>query len=226
MLSTKEILNHMDTVYKNAGLDFIEALKVWKESRLSPNEIRDQIKFDTGRNIRSLEAKIFYRVGEDLFTGKEIYHYLQDNGADMIESRIKTARVLPFTPYVKNNFEKTGDSTYRSKQSSIDVEWVLVEKEGADGQKIMYLARREPMETAKKVASVSVLMRGDVQIDESGNADKIFPANCPGKGLVDDFLKTEDNVALCKNGNSRCKYFGGVSVTSSKVNQDITCKVK
>ena len=48
--------------YASEGLEFKDILEVWKEERLSPEKIKQQLSSDTGIKVSSADAKQLYKI--------------------------------------------------------------------------------------------------------------------------------------------------------------------
>jgi hypothetical protein len=57
-------INLLSKKYAEEELDLDKALKIWREARLSPENIREQIQNDVGVHISSIDAKELYKLGE------------------------------------------------------------------------------------------------------------------------------------------------------------------
>lgn len=61
--------NFLSQKYATQDLDLTQALRIWRENRLSPENIRDQIRYDTGVRINSADAKMLYKLGSEVEKG-------------------------------------------------------------------------------------------------------------------------------------------------------------
>jgi hypothetical protein len=62
-------INFLSQKYASKDLDLMQAIRIWKESRISPEGIRDQVRYDIGMKINSADAKTLYRMGSELEKG-------------------------------------------------------------------------------------------------------------------------------------------------------------
>jgi len=61
--------NYLSKKYSEGEMNFGEAIRVWKEARLSPENIREQVRYDIGVSIDSATAKEIYKLGSEIEKG-------------------------------------------------------------------------------------------------------------------------------------------------------------
>lgn len=141
--SSRELMNKLNHIYTKENLDFLQAMKIWKFSKLTPDRIRHQIANDVGSKVSLAEAKLLYRIGSDLVrTGDEINCEDQLN-SDVFE-KLQTRRSIKLTPTIREAVERVGKNLYRTKKANIM--WKIDMKHTDDGQQIPYLLRIESAE--------------------------------------------------------------------------------
>lgn len=133
----RETLYNLNNVYMSEGLDLIKALRIWKEARLTPNMIRDQIRNDVGYNVSLAEAKSLFKIGSDLQSGMN-YDFGGEYYTDVME-KMNTNNYIKITPSVRASVEKIGQNLYRTKRANIL--WKIDMKQTDDGSQIPYLVR-------------------------------------------------------------------------------------
>jgi hypothetical protein len=147
------LMQSLNAKYTKGSMDFLKALRVWREARLTPNDIKDQVFDDVGKIITSIEAKELYRIGA-------VMQYDYDSIAkqfevskgrdDLIPENIKENKIK-LSPAIKMSMEKVGVNLYRHKTAK--TYWTMKEKLGDNGEKAIYLvAIDDPDEDNKKKA--------------------------------------------------------------------------
>ena len=147
MSGTRDLLQRLNVKYGSEELDLNTALKVWKQARLTPEMIRDQIKNDVNVRVSLAEAKILCKIGS------EVNSSFQEMGIsgemDVITQNLITKNSVKLTPSVRAAVEKVGHNLYRTKQAST-VMWKIDLKAMDNGQQVPYLLRVEDNDTVEK----------------------------------------------------------------------------
>jgi len=209
-------LDILNNLYKDNDLNFNTALDVWKKEGLSPSKIREQVMYDVNVRISYDMAHSILKVASGCIE--------LDNTVDsVIDEKLKTAKVLPYATEIKSRLTHIDDNVFKPKNASIDIEWVLVERTGSDGQKEMYLARRKIKNDIKE-ASTKVMI-GSTNIDPVSGVT-IQPQNCPAmlKG-ISDYQKTDSGEAACVFNDNKCKYLEPSSIDARNNERDLVCKI-
>jgi len=133
----RETLYSLNNIYAKEGFDVLRALRVWKEARLNPAMIRDQIRDDVGHNVSLAEAKALYKIGSELQSGIT-YEFGKEQDTNVMQ-QMNAHRVMKFTPNVRASVEKIGQNLYRTKRAN--VLWKIDMKDNDDGSQIPYLVR-------------------------------------------------------------------------------------
>lgn len=144
---TRSLLIKLNNHYAKNGLDFMEALKVWKQEKLSPEAIRDQVRSDVKNKISLAEAKALYKTGSQMMLG---YSDLGLESDIKIDENLLTKRAIKMTPSVKSSVERIGQNLFRTKNASIL--WKIDMKKMDDGQSVPYLVRVETVEATEEDA--------------------------------------------------------------------------
>lgn len=138
---TRSLLIKLNNHYAKDGLDFMEALKVWKHAKLSPEAIRDQVRSDIKNKISLAEAKALYKTGSQMMLG---YSDLGLEREVAVDEGLQTKRAIRMTPSVKSSVERIGQNLFRTKNASML--WKIDMKKMDDGQSIPYLVRVDTVE--------------------------------------------------------------------------------
>jgi len=138
---TRSLLIKLNNHYAKDGLDFMEALKVWKHAKLSPEAIRDQVRSDIKNKISLAEAKALYKTGSQMMLG---YSDLGLEREVPVDDIMQTKRAIKMTPSVKSSVERIGQNLFRTKNASML--WKIDMKTMDDGQSIPYLVRVDTVE--------------------------------------------------------------------------------
>jgi len=142
--SKRELMFKLGKGYSKSNLDLTEAVKVWKQAKLNPTNIRDQIQNDVGVRVSMAEAKILHRLGSDLLLGMEDLDFGKAYANDILQ-KLMTKKAVRLTPAVRNAIERVGMNRYRTKRAS-NVMWKIDVKHLDDGQEVPYLLRLESVE--------------------------------------------------------------------------------
>jgi hypothetical protein len=146
----RQLLQGLNQNYVKKGLDFMQALKVWREANINPDQIVAQVKSDIDRTITAEEANELYHVGASM---QYDYDYVakpfevSKGREDLIPENAKQTSVR-FTPMVRQSLEKIGENLYRDKKAA--KYWTLKEKLGDNGEKAIFLVAVEEPEKVKK----------------------------------------------------------------------------
>lgn len=209
-------LNILNKLYHDNDLDFDTALQVWKQAGLSPTKIREQVMDDV--NVR-----ISYDLAHSVLKVASGCLELKSETKDVIDDRLKTAEILPYAKEIKDRLRHIDDNVFKPKNASIDIEWVLVERTGDDGQKEVYLARRKVKEKMKE-ASTKVMI-SSTNIDPVAGVT-IKPQNCPAMVQgIDDYQQDENGDASCVYNDNKCKYLEPSSIDAKNNERDLICKI-
>jgi len=213
-----ELLLKLAKKYSNGGLDFDTACEVWCDERLSSVEIRDQIRYDIGVRISSEDSVCLYNfingIKEKLSSPETSYY----------DEKIKTARILPFNSEIKKRMVRAHGNVFRHKSAHIGIEWVLLEKEGENGEKTLYLARRELSQSPTKTATE--VLAGSTKIDPV-NGVTIKPQNCPAIVMKrDDYLKDEGGSPYCILNDKKCQHLQNSELSITEEKRDIVCDIE
>lgn len=138
---TRSLLIKLNNHYAKDGLNFMEALKVWKHAKLSPEAIRDQVRSDIKNKISLAEAKVLYKTGSQMMLG---YSDLGLEKEVVVDEGLQTKRAIRMTPSVKSSVERIGQNLFRTKNASML--WKIDMKVMDDGQSIPYLVRVDTVE--------------------------------------------------------------------------------
>lgn len=136
-------LNELNNRYSNSDLDFIEALKVWKQAGLTPDSIRSQVRNDVGKVVSFAEAKVLHKIGSDLIMSHEDIK-LSNEIENITLGNMMDKRSLRLTPSIRASVERIGQNLFRTKNASML--WKIDMKYTDDGQQIPYLVRVDVIE--------------------------------------------------------------------------------
>jgi len=135
---SREIIYSLNNKYTHAGLDLMQALRVWKQAKLTPEMIRDQVRNDIGRSISSAEARVLHRTGSDLVSGMRELDFRREEDADVLE-KMGMVRKIKLTPNVRASVERVGQNLFRTKRANIL--WKIDMMNTDDGKQVPYLVR-------------------------------------------------------------------------------------
>jgi hypothetical protein len=138
---TRSLLIKLNNHYAKNGLNFMEALKVWKHAKLTPEAIRDQVRSDVKSNVSLAEAKALYKTGSQMMLG---YSDLGLEREVPVDDSMQTKRTIKMTPSVKSSVERIGQNLFRTKNASML--WKIDMKTMDDGQSVPYLVRVDTVE--------------------------------------------------------------------------------
>lgn len=115
------LLHNLNNKYAKADLDLTLALKVWKEAKLTPQDIRDQVRNDVGQRVTVAEAKTLYKMGSQLKLNSNYISQLfnQEEKISDIHQRMASHRTIRLTPNVRASIEKIGQNLFRTKRANI-----------------------------------------------------------------------------------------------------------
>jgi hypothetical protein len=154
-MMNRELLNQLNSKYAQEHMDLMQALYIWNEARLSPNDIRDQVRNDIGRKITSAEAVELYHMGASIKSDYDtlVKPYEVSKGRDdLIPDNIKN-KSIKMSPSIRVSMERIGSNLFRDKKAK--TYWTMKEKIGDNGEKSIFLvAIDEPDDEKKKTASV------------------------------------------------------------------------
>ena len=142
--SKRELMYKLGKIYNDSELDITEAVKVWKQAKLSPTNIRDQISNDVGIRISLAEAKILHTLGSDLMLGMDNLDFGKAYANDILQ-KLMTRKAIKLTPSVREAVERVGRNMYRTKRAS-NIMWKIDVRHTDDGQQVPYLLRLETVE--------------------------------------------------------------------------------
>lgn len=142
--SKRELMFKLGQVYSKSSLDLTEAVKIWKQAKLNPNNIREQIQNDVGVRVSLAEAKILHTLGSDLMLGMSDLDFGKAYANDILQ-KLMTKQTVKLTPSVREAVERVGKNVYRTKRAS-SVMWKIDVKHTDDGQQVPYLLRLENVE--------------------------------------------------------------------------------
>lgn len=140
-MNTRELLYDLNKRYNIEDLNLVEALKIWKQAKLTPEMIRDQIRDDVQKNISLAEAKILYKVGSDLLLDNNKLFIDINNNNEKIMKDIKS---LKLTSTIRSNIERVGKNLFRTKNANIL--WKIDMRQMDDGKQVPYLIRVDAVE--------------------------------------------------------------------------------
>jgi len=147
------LLASLDNSYSKASLDLLQALRAWKEARLTPDDIKDQVLSDTGKKITAVEARELHHIGTVLqydYDSIAKQFEVSKGREDLIPENIKENKIK-LSPAIKMSMEKVGENLYRHKTAK--TYWTLKEKMGDNGDKAVFLvAIDDPEEGQTKKA--------------------------------------------------------------------------
>ena len=147
----RKLIQGLGNKYATEGLDLFKALRAWKESKLTPDGIRDQVRFDVGKVITAADARELYHIGSamkyDYDTIAKEFEVSKGRD-DLIPDNIKQDKIK-LSPAIRQSMERIGQNLYRDKKAK--KYWTLKEKVGDDGQKAIYLVAVEEV-AEKKIA--------------------------------------------------------------------------
>jgi len=148
----RKLIRGLANKYATEGLDLLQALKIWKENNLSPDNIKDQVQFDIGKKISAVDARNLYHIGSamkyDYDTIAKDFE-VSKGREDLIPENIKENKIK-LSPAIRQSMERIGQNLFRDKKAK--KYWTLKEKVGDDGQKAVYLVAIED-NSEKKVAN-------------------------------------------------------------------------
>lgn len=141
------LLQQLNTKYAKADLDLTLALKVWKEAKLTPQDIRDQVRNDVGQRVTVAEAKTLYKMGSQLQLNNNYINQLfnQEEAISDIHQRMASHKTIRLTPNVRASIEKIGQNLFRTKRANIL--WKIDMMIDGDSQ-IPYLVRVDTTEAS------------------------------------------------------------------------------
>ena len=174
----KNFIYDLQERYAKNNLDFSKAILVWKEAKLNSNQIREAIKQDCRVEVTDLQAQDLFH--QSSLIKAEKFSFTNPQEQKMAE-RLKTSKLIRFTPTVRASIDKIGPNTYRSKYGQI--EWSI---QMVDGEP--HLARREILEQEthlEKTASPISKGRFGVTVDLS-NPSSDPMENLTGGSMEDD----------------------------------------
>ena len=147
------LLASLDNSYSKASLNLLQALRTWREARLTPDDIKDQVLSDTGRKITAVEARELHHVGTVLqydYDSIAKQFEVSKGREDLIPENIKENKVK-LNPAIRMSMEKVGENLYRHKTAR--TYWTLKEKLGDNGEKAVFLvAIDDPTDEKTKCA--------------------------------------------------------------------------
>lgn len=143
--SKRELMYKLGKIYSKSDLDIVEAVKIWKQARLNPTNIRDQIQNDVGVRVSLAESKTLHRLGSDLIMGLENLDFGKAYAHDILQ-KMMTKNSIKLTPAVREAVERVGKNMYRTKRAN-NVLWKVDVRQTDDGQQIPYLLRLENAES-------------------------------------------------------------------------------
>ena len=152
----RELIGRLNNQYAAENLDFLKAVKIWKEANLKYDDIRDQIMSDVGRNITTAEAEELFHLGaamESDYTSICKQFEVSKGRDDLIPKNIKENKIK-MSPAIRMSMEKLGQNLYRHKTAK--TYWTLKEKVGANGEKSIYLVAVDEPENIKKIAQIGI----------------------------------------------------------------------
>lgn len=142
--SKRELMFKLGEMYNHSNLDITEAVKIWKQARLNPTNIRDQVQNDIGVRISLAEAKILHQLGSDMTLGMNNSDVGKAFANDILQ-KMMTKKAIKMTPAVREAVERVGRNMYRTKRAS-NILWKVDVRHTDDGQQIPYLLRLETVE--------------------------------------------------------------------------------
>jgi len=143
---SRELLYNLNNKYAKADLDLSLALKVWKEARLVPQDIKDQVRNDVGQRISLAESKILYKIGSQLKINSSYSENLfgEETVSD-VQQKMSSQKSVRLTPNVRASIEKVGQNLFRTKRANIL--WKIDMMEDGENQ-IPYLVRIDTTEAS------------------------------------------------------------------------------
>jgi len=150
----KLTLHQLNIRYASEGLDLIKAIRAWKDLRLTPDGIRDQIRNDIGTTITAIDAREIYHLGSAMK-----YDYdsickpfeVSKGREELLPDNIRNDKIK-LSPAIKMSMERLGQNLYRDKKAK--TYWTLKEKVADNGEKAVYLVAIEEPDDIKKTADL------------------------------------------------------------------------
>lgn len=147
------LMHSLNTTYTKKGMDILKALRVWREARLTPDDIKSQVFNDSGRRINAIEARELHHIGTAMqydYDSVAKQFEVSKGRDDLIPENIKGNKIK-LSPAIKMSMEKIGQNLYRHKTAR--TYWTLKEKQGDNGDKSLFLvAVDDPDEDVQKMA--------------------------------------------------------------------------
>jgi hypothetical protein len=139
--------NGLKVLYDLNNLDLDQAISVWKTAKFNADDIKEQINFDIGKIITAEEISQILKVSEVTETDSIVnkvdpYKSTSKYIPDYIKNDERPV-TLKFTSKVKNNMERVGQTTFRSKIAGIPKYWKLKNRKADDGTESVYLVAVE-----------------------------------------------------------------------------------
>ena len=208
----KEFLSRLTNKYASEDLDLFKAIRVWKDACLTPDEIRDQVRNDTGKDITAADARELYHLGESM---KHDYDSIlkpfevSKGREDLIPDNIYQ-KAIKLSPSIKLSMERIGENLYRDKTAK--TYWTLKEKIADDGKKAIYLVAVEEPDELKKTAQVEDQQQNVQQNTQPEDDDDTQLASNLGSPIRNTLPKPSGSKSIDENFK---RLFGPSSRTSS-----------
>ena len=157
----KELLTRLNSKYAEEGMDLMQALRVWKESKLTPAKIRDQVRSDIRKDITSSDAVELYHLGSSMESDyNSICKPFEVNKGreDLIPENIKEKKIK-LSPSIRQSMDRVGQNLYRDKTAK--TYWTLKEKIADNGDKAIYLVAVEEPDEIKRKANIHTAATGE-----------------------------------------------------------------
>ena len=121
MKSLNALIPNLASKYASQGVDIKIALEAWKEAKLSPEQIREQVMEDIREKVSAEDGHILFNASRN----KEMVQAEYD-----AYNKYANARYIKVTPAVKSALEKVDNNLYRLKTAGVDITWSIEMKEG------------------------------------------------------------------------------------------------
>ena len=180
MRSLNSIINILSNKYSSNGMNIKQALDVWKESNLSPEQIREQISFDVREKISSEDAHLLYKVARQEDVSKLEYE---------LYNKLRNAKYIKLSPSIKSALEKEGN-IYRLKIAGVDISWAIELKDGTPWLKRISTKNTEVVEEESLKQSDASLRTKKAAVEEN-EPWEVYYWN---SGLANKFLEEYPGV--------------------------------
>jgi len=175
MKSANVILPNLASKYASQGVDIKIAMEAWKEAKLSPESIREQVLEDIREKISSEDAHVLYKVSRNKEAVEAEYEAY---------NKLRQSRYIKLTSTVKSALEKIDNNLFRLKTAGVDISWSIEMRDGQPWLKRM--SKQEP-----NVIEVESLKESGVKFRNKFASEEIEPweVHYWNSGLCDRFLE-------------------------------------